>query len=214
MSAPIDLTGQRVGKLTVVRFVESRKGKRMWLCRCDCGGETMATYVQLKYGEKKSCGCIGNGRVSHGKSDTPTYKIWHSMVERCRNPNDQSYKGYGGRGITVCDRWKSFQNFLDDMGEKPPGLSLDRIDNNGDYSPENCRWATALTQASNRRTNVVLSYNGISQSIAAWARDTGLTKSCILHRLKSGWTIEQTLTISPSRANNQRIKGSNLRSLQ
>lgn len=121
------------------------------------------------------------------------------MIERCTNPNDQQYERYGGRGIKVCERWRKFENFLADMGEPPPGLQIDRIDNEGDYCSSNCRWATRVQQARNKRNNRVIEYRGRAQPLAAWAEETGLNANTIRHRLNLGWSVERALTEPPKR---------------
>lgn len=159
-----DHTGQRFGKLVAIEYVGSTgaKGKAQWRCVCDCGGEKICKAENLLRGKSKSCGCDrhenrvaqvtkhGHARGDNGKPTT-TYRTWHSMLQRCLNENTGQYEDYGGRGITVCDRWRSFENFLADMGEKPSGLTLDRIDVNGNYELSNCRWATQHEQAINKR---------------------------------------------------------------
>jgi hypothetical protein len=145
----------RFGRLTVVRLADTKHHSfALYLCVCDCGGEKLAKAANLKRGYVKSCGCLvkENGLHSHGQSYSSTYRIWIGIKTRCLNQNDAGFKKYGARGITICERWaNSFENFLADMGERPPGLTIDRIDNAMGYAPGNCRWATWEIQRSNRR---------------------------------------------------------------
>jgi hypothetical protein len=161
-SVRVDITGQRFGRLTVVAEHGWDRGQRMlyWRCLCDCGGETIASHKNLRSGNTKSCGCL---RIEMGKAKTlrhgasrrgdrkKVYGVWATMRARCRYPSQQSYHLYGARGITVCERWQLFDNFYADMGDPPPGYSLDRIDPDGNYEPSNCRWATSKEQRANQR---------------------------------------------------------------
>ncbi len=140
--------GLRFGKLLVIGNTYSvLQGKTLYICQCDCGVTVELRSYDLKSGRRKSCGCTSR---QHGKTGTPTNLIWQGIRSRCNNPNVRSYKNYGGRGISVCNRWDSFENFLEDMGERPSGMQIDRIDNNGNYEPANCRWVTNYENQQNK----------------------------------------------------------------
>lgn len=186
-----DLTGIEFGKLTAldVAGYDARTGQEMWNCSCECGGMAVVYRYSLLSGNTKSCGCQGGRRrvseLSLMNESRGEYKIWAAMRSRCTNPNTTAFIDYGGRGVTVCDRWlDSFDSFLEDMGPKPKGYSLDRIDVNKGYSPENCRWASWNTQANNRRNTIYIEFKGESHSISEWAEILGTRWANIYQRLR------------------------------
>jgi len=196
----IDLSGRVFGRLTVVRYL----GKRRWECVCECGTIKSVMGDNLKSGDIESCGCLRLERLlahntTHGWSRTPTYKSWAGAKDRCANPSIPCYPSYGGRGIKMCDRWaSSFEAFLEDMGPRPSSKhSLDRVDNNGDYEPGNCRWSTTKEQANNRRSNRPVPAFGESKTIPEWAADPRCAVRAVTlrQRIKSyGWSVEKAIT--------------------
>lgn len=169
------------------------------LCECGCGKPApIATDTRPKFGHVKGQPVrfvLGHYNKTHGMYGTPTHTIWRSMLHRCRVLSDTNYPRYGARGIKVCERWLKLENFLADMGPKLPGLSIERIDNDGNYEPNNCRWATKREQANNRRTSRLLTALGKTQTIAMWSRETGITESSIYARVtRLGWSVDRALT--------------------
>jgi len=167
-----------------------------WLCICDCGTEAILPTKKISTGEVSSCGCWRRTwSIKHGKSRTLIYALWNGMIGRCLNEKHESFRNYGGRGITVCDRWKKFENFYEDMGERPEGCTLNRVNNDGPYSPENCKWSTYAEQADNTRTSRLVTFNGKTMSISKWKRELKLP---LFSRIHKGWSIEKAFT-SPVR---------------
>jgi hypothetical protein len=201
-SLRVDLRGQRFGRLTVVAY--TRIGRHSaWVCRCSCGRYTDVVTPSLRNGNTRSCGCLHRDEMSvrfhkHGEriQRTDEYEIWSGMIKRCENPNTAKYHLYGGRGVKVCARWRrSFANFLIDMGRRPSKRhSLDRFPaNDGDYCPENCRWATPTEQARNTRRNRMLTYRGRRLCLAAWAERAGIAYSVLYDRVARGWTAAEAI---------------------
>lgn len=201
MSSFIDLTGQVFGRLTVLRRSgTAASGHARWFCSCECGNTTQVLSSNLRVGVTKSCGCLvaENMRkvsTTHGLLKHSSYQVWAKMLGRCLNQNNPAYKHYGGRGITVCDRWLSVENFIADMGERPARLSLERVDVNKGYSKDNCVWADAKTQARNKRTNIVETFKGKTATLIEHSEDAGLNYSTVwFRRNKLGWSLEKALT--------------------
>lgn len=197
-----DLEGQMFGRLAVFGYA-GLFPKSYWFCKCECGNIAKVNANSLKNGATTSCGCLKNEllikrNTTHGYTKrgqiAENFYTWSGMLKRCQNPNSPNFNDYGGRGITVCERWQKFENFLEDMGEKPEGLTLERIDNNKGYYKENCRWATRKEQANNTRKNIRLTYNGKTQSVIQWAKEMGMSQNVIYYRISSGWPVEKTLT--------------------
>lgn len=208
MSGFKDLTGQRFGRLTVLERAGGGHSVT-WKCQCDCGGMAIVSSSHLTHQDTKSCGCLRkeatskqfrtHGAATHGKRSRE-YNIWLAMHDRCNNKNNTAFNDYGGRGITICERWEnSFESFLADMGHCPKGHTIDRIDNDKGYSPGNCRWATYKQQNNNRRDNIHISFRGQTLTIPEWSERTGISAGAIRQRLKTlKWSIERALT-TPAR---------------
>jgi hypothetical protein len=205
-------SGQRFGLWTLVRRDEA-DGER-WICRCHCGTKRPVGSFNLLYGKSRSCGCGPRSyyKGKHGHCRHPLYGTWKQMNYRCHNKSHSCYKRYGARGIVVCDRWrKSFTAFADDMGPKPgPGYTVDRIDNNGPYSPDNCRWASHRQQGRNMSRNRLVTFRGRTLTVAEWAEVLGISPSSMRYRLeKAGWTIERALStpVDEQNPNRRRVRG-------
>ena len=200
MKQAIDLTGRVFGRLKVLRRSGANQaGRALWLCLCECGKTHLAESSCLRSGATQSCGCIRRERAvgrntSHGRRYSPEYASWCAMLRRCTNPTATDYSRYGGRGITVCERWLRFETFFADMGPRAAGRTLERIDNEKGYEPLNCRWATTTEQNRNKRTNVILEWQGRRLTLAEWAEHLGADRTTLEKRLQAGWSLERTLS--------------------
>lgn len=190
----IDLADKTFGKWTVVRFIGISKRKAMWLCRCECGKESLVSGTALNCHHSEKCSSCARRR--HGMRNRPEYCAWSSMLQRCRNRASHEFFRYGGRGIAVCQRWQdSFEAFYADMGPRPSDRhSIERKENDGDYNPGNCIWAVPTEQARNRRSNRLLTFNGETMCLAEWAERYQLRRDTLRERIRRGWSIERALT--------------------
>lgn len=210
MAKLINLSGKQFGKLTVIEYA----GKRQrpggsfsydWRCRCECGNEFIADGNCIRRGSATSCGCDNSEKLcDHGmsKPEHPqhwAWIVWSGMRRRCYTVSDSAYNRYGGRGIKICDAWlESVRQFYADMGDRPtPKHTIERIDNNGNYEPGNCVWATRAEQTENQRSTKLLTFQGESLSISKWARRLGISRRTLSRRIASGWTVEQALHTNP-----------------
>lgn len=201
----IDLSGQKFGRLLVLKRAENHGRETYWKCRCDCGNTKEINGAKLKNGHTKSCGCLSKEITSemsrtHGMSDTRLYRIYKKMYRRCYKPKTKSFENYGGRGITICTEWlgeHGFENFAKWSTENGynDNLSIDRKDNDKGYSPENCRWATAKEQANNTRSTVFLTYNGETKPASEWSEITGIRQDTLTMRKRSGWSDEECIEV-------------------
>lgn len=202
----IDLIGKKFGKLVVLSYVGvNQNKKRTWLCECECGNTKVVRGNDLQTGNTQSCGCIHSNQVAERMRKTRIYKernitktrfysIWHGMIRRCHNPNYREFKYYGGRGIKVCDKWRKFKNFYDDMlGTYNDTLTIERLDVNGDYCKENCVWATCEEQANNRRGNVFITVDGVTDTVSRTCKRYNVNYPTISARIRNGWEPEKAI---------------------
>lgn len=217
----LDISNRRFGRLTAVSLIGRRNGQTLWRCVCQCGRVVVTRSCRLTSGETKSCGCFAreqtslrgrkqiqtsgavlqHGRLIHGKWGSAEYRTWKGIVQRCTNPINPAYVWYGGRGIRVCKKWRSFAGFYADMGDRPsPKHSIDRINVNGHYAPSNCRWATASVQSHNRRNTITVRYRGkkMKLSDAMALAKCGVTRQTVIARISDGFTVRDALE-SPAR---------------
>lgn len=201
-----NLVGQKFERLTVIELDKSNKHNGVyWICKCDCGNTSIVRSDSLTSGNTKSCGCLaseqrvlnGKSNTKHGMKGTKIYNSWQSMKNRCYNKKYENYNRYGGRSIKVCDEWKNnFQAFYDwaiNNGYKE-GLTIDRIDNNGNYEPSNCRWVTAKIQNRNTSQNIIITFNNKTQCLTDWANELNISREVLYYRIKKGWGTERALT--------------------
>lgn len=211
---PNEMIGKKYGKLTVIS-IEKQNQKTFLKCKCDCGNIIVRPTYLIATNQIKSCGCSkgeslkrynasgmrSKGCYKDGRSLHPLYGTWFQMISRCENPNQNHYDRYGGRGIKVCDEWHDFWQFVkwsDSVGGRPKGYTLDRIDNNGNYEPNNCRWADWRTQTTNKSSNVFIEFEGQTKTVTEWAEFLNLHPHTLQERLKKGWSVERALTEPPS----------------
>lgn len=199
-----NLTGNLFGRLRVISLNEFRNHRSFWICECSCGKTVTIMGKRLTNGHTKSCGCLARDVLTkrnfkHGhstrKNQSPEYKAWCHIKDKCFNSDSFDFYLYGARGISVCSRWSVFSHFLADMGLRPSSKhSIDRIDNDGNYEPGNCRWATSSIQANNKRTNRILSLNGKSMTMIQWANHLSICYGTLRDRIRRGWTHKRALT--------------------
>lgn len=206
-----DFLGKRSHRLVVVA---DHPHPRKIVCRCDCGNEAVTTRSNFRSGNTQSCGCLSvevkiTANTTHGLTNHPLYATWYEMQQRCFSSKQGEYKYYGGRGITVCERWMDVRNFIADMPERPPGCTLDRVDVNGNYEPGNCRWATKSQQMNNTRRNVNVTIDGVTKTVQEWSEISPAHCNTIRHRLNIGWEPRRAVFEPPKKigrgANARRI---------
>jgi len=194
--------GDRYNRLAIIREVEKIHNTRTFLCKCDCGNERSITLIQLRLGQTKSCGCLKNEifikrNTIHNLSRTDLYRVWTAMKQRCLNKSCDAYKYYGGRGITACDDWvNGFINFYNwaELNGYKKGLTIERVDNNGNYEPENCIWVTQKHQNTNKRGNRIIEYQGHALCVSEWSIKLGINRNSLIKRLNN-WSVEKALTM-------------------
>lgn len=201
----IDITGQKFSRLTAIKRVGTNNdGRPVWLFLCDCGNEHTVNSKDVRYGHSKSCGCYASdmlvkrnfkhGHTKHDNVSTPEFKAWLGMRKRVQDPTYHAYERYKARGIKICGRWSEFANFYEDMGKRPEDMTLERIDNNGNYEPSNCKWATRLEQTNNRENTIHITYKGETDTLSNWARKKDIGYMKLYKRIvRRGWDIDKAL---------------------
>jgi len=202
--------GMKFNRWTLVKKV-AKGYEAYWECICDCGNQKTVRQADLKSGKTQSCGCLQkeiarSSNIKHGQADSPEYGIWLGVKQRCLNPNFRFFKDYGGRGIKVCDRWFDFANFLQDMGKRPtPKHTIERVNNDGDYEPNNCCWATRKEQSNNQRKTILLTYQGKTKSLSQWCEELNLNPGTIKARIRRfKWSTEKAFEMPATRSRTQR----------
>jgi hypothetical protein len=201
----VNVIGQKFHWMTILDMVKPHGHGWQALCRCECGNTKWVLFKNLPNGHTRSCGCLSSlplksrpkwmvDTSASPRTGSRSYRCWQAIKQRCLNPNNASYRHYGGRGITICERWMNFDAFLEDMGDAPDGLSLDRINNDGGYCPENCRWADKKTQSRNSRQSRKIAYAGKTLCVSEWAEVVGIRLTSLRNRLARGWTPERMFT--------------------
>lgn len=209
-----DITGQRFDHLVAIKPIDRNShGNTIWMCKCDCGNYHATTVTYLKLGHCKSCGCVRYDKIKeirtkHGMTRTRIYRIWQNMKNRCRHPNNPRYKDYGARGITYCEEWEKFELFYE-WAQKTgynDKLTIERIDNNKGYSPDNCRWATTEEQQYNKRTTHFLTYKGETKSMAEWSKIKGIKLQTLAARINHmHWDVEKALETPPMHSGKDKV---------
>lgn len=212
----LDLTGRKIHRLTALKLTRKR-GKRAWEVVCECGTRMVMVTEHFLRGKTKSCGCYAReiapmrssqNRTTHGFARTPIYNAWCAMMRRCYNKSSNRYRHYGGRGITVCARWHNVVNFVNDMSPRPDGYSLDRINNDGNYEPSNCRWATRQQQIYNRQVTRRVAYRGEKRTMRELSQLCGLRPSILASRIfYNNWTVERAMSTPPRKTRRKSNRG-------
>ena len=202
--------GKTYNRLTIISYLGRYNKYKIFLSKCSCGNIRVVKAHSVINNKIKSCGCLQKEKqklcnTTHGKYNTPIYNTWGHLLQRCHNQNNDRFYDYGGRGIFVCRRWrKSFENFYKDMGERPKGKTIDRIDNNGPYAPWNCRWATKKTQSRNMRSNKMITYNGMTKCLSEWCEYLNLPVVRVSTRLLRGWGLDDAFSNKLYNAHNRK----------
>lgn len=218
------MIGTKYNMLTVIDFVQKPNSSQWYAkCKCDCGKEKLAFPYQLRSGSVKSCGCLkakhsknfgsmqplSKGNLKDGRSKHPLYGAWKQMISRCENPKTNFYDRYGGRGISVCEEWHDFWEFVawsDSVGGRPDGYSIDRINNDGNYEPSNCKWSDQSTQTRNTSRNIIVEYNGVSKPLIDWSIETGINHQTLANRYNRGWSAKRIIETSVTHNNGNKTR--------